>query len=211
MSEMDKGNEARKWIGTVFLPAAILAATMIHQRSGEKQLEQRHRDEVALKFIELSWDAIQNHDSVRTREALRVLAVFDPVMAKQLALVALDHKADYESVIPAQLDSVDYAIVRAGLIGVRISVTANGDGGRTFPLAVSKYIGHLQGGDPLPIRWVKHSSRHIPQWSAIHYPTGLKQEALALQRLLESRYPQLAFSMVEAGGDARSLGILVYP
>lgn len=201
----------RDWLGLVVLPMAVFFATVVHQQSEEKQLEQRHRDEVALKFIELGWEAIQSHDSIRTRDALRILAVFDPVMAKQLALVALDRATDQDSVAVEQPDSVDHAIVRAGLVGLKVTVTADGENSRTLPLSVAKYIGHLQGRQPLPIKWVRYSARKRARWSVIHYPTSLEQEALALQRLLEVRFPQLVFNMVGSDSEARSMGIMVIP
>lgn len=208
---MSSQDNLRNWTAMVILPLTVICSTWLHQASEERQVKQRHQDEVALKFIELGWDAIEKHDTQRTREALRVLALFDPVMAEQLNMVAV---RDSVQPTPNSHEQMLFAkeLAEAGLIGATISVKSLGEESRNLSQAVANYIERIQHSGPITIEWTrKTGSAHMQRSSFIAYATELEPQAIALRMALEERFPQLGFELRAVGTDERSIMVAVAP
>lgn len=201
----------RQWFGVVFIPVAVIVATVIHQRSEADLAERRHRDEVALKFIELSWDAIEARDSARTMNATKVLALFDPRMALEMQMIAL------RDTIPMLVTSVstgvggvsDAVIATAGLMSVSISVEGTAGGNEDLPLWIARDLGTMRG-DTIPVRWKRYTGKHFRVRSTIVYGADYEPVAMYIRNRYEQTFPPLTFEMIKSL-DSKGIWIRIGP
>lgn len=195
----------RDWTATVAIPLSVVISTIIYQRGQDKLTAQAHRDQLALKFIELGWEAIIEHDESRTKQVLKVLTVFDAEAAEQLAIAAAHDSLSYPSVLYTPHEANYDTLARLALLRAPVAVKSGTTGEGTMTDSIADFVTQLKG-HRVDAEWIRTGGHPDYKVSSIHFAPEYRAVAFYLQQHIEARF-RIYFDMHE---EADLDGIIVH-